>query len=681
MNKLNLILLVTSGIILSTCIIESDRASSSDDFKRKSRWIKQHLTSNDPQLPFSFQYDGEVSSLLLEKWKRKVETMESGTNRIQNINTWKDPGTGLEVRCVSVEYTQHSVVEWTVYFRNTGTENTPVLTDIQGLDTWLRRGREGEFILHGNKGDWNSADSYAPYREMLGPGITRRFKPDGGRSTNGTEGWPYYNIQIPGGGAILAVGWPGQWVSSFMRDEKDRLHVRAGQELTNLYLKPGEEIRTPLIVLYFWKGNDVVQAQNLWRRWMLRYNLPRTVNNEPPVPMYIFCSGGFFPGLKVSESSEKQFIDSLTRQNIKIDYWWMDAGWYPCGDRWSKTGTWEIDTTRFPDGIRTISDYAHERGMKLILWFEPERVGDKESWLAQNHPEWLLGGKLLNLGNPETLKWLTGHVDKLITEQGIDLYRQDFNMDPLTYWRSNDSIDRQGITENLHIQGYLSFWDELKRRHPGMLIDACASGGRRNDLETMRRAVPLLRSDYQSFEGKPEYAAGNQGHTYGISSWLPFYGHGVYKSEQNMPYYVQSHMSPSFGICIDVREPGINWDEYRMLVNQWQSVSDFMLGDYYPLSPYNLHLDQWIAWQFNRPDHGDGMIQAFRRENSAENKMTFKLRGLNHTENYQVTNLESEESVIFTGKDLTDKGLTIEIKSCPGSSLIKYKKLCSDSKL
>lgn len=28
-----------------------------------------------------------------------------------------------------------------------------------------------------------------------------------------------------------------------------------------------------------------------------------------------------------------------------------------------------------------------------------------------------------------------------------------------------------------------------------MLIDSCASGGRRNDLETLRRAVPLLRSD------------------------------------------------------------------------------------------------------------------------------------------------------------------------------------------
>jgi len=54
------------------------------------------------------------------------------------------------------------------------------------------------------------------------------------------------------------------------------------------------------------------------------------------------------------------------------------------------------------------------------------------------------------------------------------------------------------MTENLYVQGYLAYWDGLLQQHPGMLIDSCASGGRRNDLETLRRAVPLLRSDYQA---------------------------------------------------------------------------------------------------------------------------------------------------------------------------------------
>ena len=54
-----------------------------------------------------------------------------------------------------------------------------------------------------------------------------------------------------------------------------------------------------------------------------------------------------------------------------------------------------------------------------------------------------------------------------------------------------------------------------------MLIDECASGGRRNDLEMMRRAVPLWRSD------KTMEPIGQQTMTYGISMWIPFFGTGT----------------------------------------------------------------------------------------------------------------------------------------------------------
>jgi alpha-galactosidase len=674
-DKLIFISFLTCWMIFSSFINKPVAIKATAEMKIKSIWVKEHLLNTDPILPFSFIYDGKPSSELFKTWQKKNETNKLDDNRTQYTHIWTDAKTGLEVRCVAVEYTDYSVVEWTVYLKNTGTKSTPILKDIQGLDAKFGKSAGGEFVLHGNKGDWNVAESYEPYMETLCPNSFKRFAPNGGRPTNGPDGWPYFNLQMPGGGVIIAVGWPGQWAGTFERDERNGVQIVAGQELTYLCLKPGEEIRTPLIALQFWQGNEVAGAQNLWRRWMMAHNLPRTSDSKPPVPMYIFCDGGFFPGLKVSEAIEKQFIDTLTRENIKIDYWWMDAGWYQCGESWPNTGTWEYDKTRFPNGIKAVSDYIHTRSMKLILWFEPERVGDKNSWLAKNHPEWLLGEKLLNLGNPDVLKWATEHFSEFITEQGIDLYRQDFNIDPLNFWRANDSLDRQGITENFYVQGYLAYWDELRRQHPGMLIDACASGGRRNDLETMRRAVPLLRSDYQSFDGNPGFAAGNQGHTYGISSWFPYFGQNVYKSTQYMTYYVRSHMSPCFGICIDVRKPGIDWDEYRLLASNLRKVADCMLGDYYPLTPYSLKLDQWIAWQFDRPKQGDGIIQAFRRNNSDEQSKTFHLRGLNPSSQYEVTNCDVPGSMKVSGKELIEKGLTVVIKDKPWAMVISYKVL------
>jgi hypothetical protein len=55
--------------------------------------------------------------------------------------------------------------------------------------------------------------------------------------------------------------------------------------------------------------------------------------------------------------------------------------------------------------------------------------------------------------------------------QGIDIYRQDFNMSPGAYWEHEDAPDRQGVAEIMHVTGYLAFWDDLLARTPGMYID------------------------------------------------------------------------------------------------------------------------------------------------------------------------------------------------------------------
>jgi len=660
-------LVIAFGIVVGSAKVWPAPEPAPAEFQERDAWVQQRLVAGHP--PLAFVYDGKASADLLAQWPKTSATRKLDDRRTEHTSIWSDPKSGLEVRCVSVEHAGFPAVEWTVYFRNTSASRTPLLQGIQAIDVTLNRAKAGEFVLRGIAGDDCRPDSYQPYAHTLGPNASRTIAPKRGNPSDGV--FPYFNLVAPGGGWLLAVGWPGQWSATFARDGGEGVRVVAGQELTQLRLQPGEEIRTPLIAVLFWQGSDIERAQNLWRRWMLACNLPRP-GGKPLHPQYTFCSGGFFEGLKVSEASERQFIDVLDREGIKLDYWWMDAGWYPCS-KWQETGTWEPDPQRFPHGIRAVSDYVHTKNAKLIVWFEPERVMPG-TWLAQNHPEWLLGGKLLNLGNPAAWQWLVGHVDRLITEQGIDLYRQDFNMSPLTYWRQNDAPDRQGITENLHVQGYLAYWDELLRRHPGMLIDSCAGGGRRNDLETLRRAVPLLRSDYQAFDGNPDYALGNQCHTYGLSSWIPYYGQGVYANASHFVYSVRSHLSPSFCIAVDVRKAGIDWDLYRRLVAEWRQVADSFLGDFYPLTPYSLGEDCWMAWQFDRPAQGAGVVQAFRRAASADESVQLKLRGLEAKSVYLVRNLDEAGATQLTGQELSEPGLRVVMRDRPNAAIITYQK-------
>jgi alpha-galactosidase len=460
------------------------------------------------------------------------------------------------------------------------------------------------------------------------------------------------------------------------------LLIHAGQELTRLKLLPGEEVRSPLIVLQFWKG-DWLRAQNLWRRWMMAHSMPKPGGKLPPPQLVASSSRQYDEMIKANETNQCMFIDRYLDEGIKLDYWWMDAGWYDHhGGGWGRVGTWEVDTNRFPRGLRAVSDYAHKKGIRILVWFEPERVA-ADTWLTRNHPEWVLGGAkggLLNLGNDEARVWLTEHVDHLLTEQGIDLYRQDFNMDPLSVWRGNDTPDRQGITEIKHVTGYLAYWDELRRRHPNMLIDSCASGGRRNDLETMRRAVPLWRSDY-AFE-----EIGHQCMTYGISLWLPYHGTGTIAARK-APYYGSgftpveaypfwSDSAPSLGFGIDMRVREIDYTALRRLVSQWRQVNPNYYGDFYPLTPWTRDDQAWIAWQFNRPEQGEGMVQAFRRHNSFYESARLKLRELKPNGRYEVVNVEKPAArQEFNGSDLMDKGLLMEILNQPAAVVLTYREL------
>lgn len=639
------------------------------------KWGDSHLAARDGTLPFSFTYDGKPSASMLASWPVKSDRRRLGPARTELTLIWTDPSSGLSVRCVAVEYSHYPAVEWTVYFTNAGTADTPILEDIQGLDTSFQRRGSGEFILNGLKGDFCTADSYEPFRLALAPDSKRQFSPPNhsGKSCDGPEGWPYYNLQMPDRGVIIAVGWPGQWASSFVRDSADGLRVIAGQQRTHLVLKPGEEIRTPLIALMFWKGDDVVRAQNLWRRWFIEHNLARTYGEvQPPVAQV---------QVEATEAGIAG-VQGFLNAGIKVDVCWRDAGgastWYPSGagpytgnDIWLNTGDWVPDPVRYPQGFKPFSDWVHSKGMQFLLWFEPERVGNTNSWLSRERPGWLLPGSshgsIFNLGNAAALSWLVDHLDSTIRTQGLDWYREDMNGGgPLPAWRKNDAPDRQGMTENLYVQGHLFLWDELRRRHPGLRIDSCASGGRRNDLESMRRAVPLLRSDFQFPEMK-EVVEGNQAHTYGLSSWLPFQGTGCYLYDT---YSLRSFYLTSFGMGGLAPQ---NIAAQRQAYAECRIIAPMMYGDYYPLSPYARAADRWIAWQFHRPESGDGCIQAFRRRDCAEGGIRVRLHGLEASRRYQINDFDVPEMQVETGRRLEREGLLIRVKDRPGAAVITYR--------
>ena len=671
----NIVCFMGSILVAFTCVSSANTLVTPQEMARRDTWVNSNL---EHQMPFSFSYGNLKSAEILPAWDRKENTEKLDEVRTRRTITWTDSKTSLVLRFVAISYADFPTIEWTLYFKNCGAHETPILSDILPLELKLVRGDKTEFILHHHAGSNATMDDYRPYEKLLKPKTALRMATSGGRGSDAC--WPYFNVDWGSEGTIVVVGWPGQWGATFSRDEGRGLQITAGQEQTHFKLLPGEEVRSPLIVLQFWQG-DWIKAQNVWRRWMVAHNIPRLNGKLPPSHMPGGSSNQMNEMQNANEENQKQFIDGYVDNGIPISFWWMDAGWYPFKDGWWNTGTWEPDLKRFPSGLRAVTDHAHKRGVNALLWFEPERV-QPGTWLYLNHPEWLLGKendqKLLDLGNEAARNWVVEHIDKVMREQGIDIYRQDFNMPPLAYWRANDAPDRQGITEIKHITGYLAFWDELRRRHPNLLIDTCASGGRRNDLETLRRSVPLHKSDmeYPNLTSK-------QTQFYGLAFWEPYFGAPVYPADRVDVYGFRSGIAMLTGLGYDSRRKDLDFALLRKLVAQRTEIVFNYFGDYYPLTPWSAGQDVWIAWQFHRPEEGKGVVQAFRRPESYYESARFKLHGLESNIRYSITNFDSPGTIEATGKELLENGLLISIPQKPGAVIFTYKaisKVNSDEK-
>jgi hypothetical protein len=68
------------------------------------------------------------------------------------------------------------------------------------------------------------------------------------------------------------------------------------------------------------------------------------------------------------------------------------------------------------------------------------------------------------------------------------------------------------------------------------------------------------------------------------------------------------------------------------------------------------------------------LIQLFRRENCVAPSQTVRLFGLVLGALYTVTDCDTDRVMKITGQELTEKGLTVEIKDKPGAAVILYRK-------
>jgi alpha-galactosidase len=125
-----------------------------------------------------------------------------------------------------------------------------------------------------------------------------------------------------------------------------------------------------------------------------------------------------------------------------------------------------------------------------------------------------------------------------------------------------------------------------------------------------------------------------------------------------------------------MRDKKLDYDLMRRLTSEFARIAHYWLGDYYPLTSFATDGDVWMAWQFDVPEKGEGMVQAFRRAESPYCSAQFKLQGLDPAARYALTDLDVHDGPrTYTGRDLLEQGLAVGITNKPGAVVVTYKKL------
>ena len=644
--------------------------------------------------PLSFRLGGRSSAEFFRACRREgsITEPEGGERRV--VVRYSDEISGVTCRLEVRQYRDFPALDWIACFTNAADREAPLLEDVRALDmVWPA---SAPARLHCARGSRERPDDFQPVVEELGTirSDLRTVRLDSGSDGRSSVSWlPFMSLEAVGEGLALGIGWSGQWSAEIGREaETGAMRLRAGMDGIRLRLHPGESIRTPRILLLHWQG-EPVDGNNLLRRYLLAHCVPQSGGRPLEAPACLAAWGG------QPTPRHQALIERLGEQQLKFDCYWVDAGWYgtaetPCPDvfsgDWSKVGDWRVNRQYHAQGLKPLSDSVHAAGMKFLLWIDVEStLHGVPATLA--HPEWFLdrtGGPrkegdhlLLDLGRPEALGYAVETVAGLIETGGVDWYRQDFNLaGPIDYWRAHDAPGREGITQIRHIEGLYAFWDELRRRFPDLVIDNCSAGGRRIDLETVSRSIPLWRSDYGCFAEAE--ADGLQVHAAGLACWVPLSSGGCVCPPGDS-YYFRSNLSAALveaGMCgesarMDAFIAGTDdypWEWYRRMLAEYYRARPLFCGDFYPLTSITLLPDAWLAWQLHRPDLSRGLVAVFRRSQSPHASAVFRLKGLDPGRQYRFEDADSGARREIAAGELEEEGLELSLPEPRSCCLLFY---------
>lgn len=266
-------------------------------------------------------------------------------------------------------------------------------------------------------------------------------------------------------------------------------------------LKPGERFTTVPAAFGVALGDESDAAAELTKyRRAMRRAYPDGEATALVFNDYMNCLLG-----DLTEANERKCIDAAAK--LGCEYYCMDAGWYDPGFWWDRIGEWVESPERWPNGLKSLYEYARSKGLKMGMWLEIENMGTAcqlaarlpDDWFFCRHGRRVINNKrfLLDFRNPEVRKYCRGVIDRLVRDYGCEYFKVDYNV--TTGIGSDVASDSFGDAMLEHYRALYDWYREIFRDYPDLIIETCGSGGQRMDYGM------LGLFSLQSISDQPDY--------------------------------------------------------------------------------------------------------------------------------------------------------------------------------
>ncbi len=505
---------------------------------------------------------------------------------------------------------------------------------------------------------------------------------------------PFFIIRNEGTGHYLIghLEWSANWDMQLEYSDQGAhtLRFQIGPWASDALrvIAPGETVKTPAVHMGLLAGDldTTIQAMHEHIR---RSVLPRRDADRAHLVQYALPGDQGYLSRNFGDSSN--YTEETVRKNMDLaaaigaELFIMDAGW------WEIQGDWEPSESRFPEGIKPLADYAHEKNMLFGLYGEIEKA-DPASRVGREHPDWIDWYRpypVLNLADPEAADHMENELKHIIEDFELDLFRLDFNT-PSFEEKEGASFLRHGIRENNFWRYYDAFSNVFQRIHetyPRLILQQAACGGGRNDLATVRRfheeyltdgsRLPFEVQNYagQSMALPPEIFVIAHGADGGGAT-----GHAEnFETNLRVAFTLSTPwiFAGTVGPDLESLSP-YHLEKYRHYSRLYKEFIRPILptSRVYHHAPVSARggvaSSGFFAMEFADPDRSRGWATLIRIGPSDSDTYLFKPRGLDRGRTYEVTFDGSGETVVLDGMSLVRDGIPLRLETLAASELLLF---------